>query len=223
VGTLFKVLKKSRACSGGDFDYRSYIDNKEAWTPPIEKPQACATGYHLTTQPWKWYQEGAVVYQAEGRGAHDVLANKIAYESIRILDEWSYFNGAFRRLEECISLYQDAPIVEINDRSSITITDKLTGDTYRDLHRWLRWSQELDSYDAVHDVVSDWLEREAESTSVTYEWLITLSFLLYINGYDSARIVMSRIKSFIAHVGFEKPYALIGTGYDFTTFVLAEV
>jgi uncharacterized protein YjbI with pentapeptide repeats len=54
-----------------------------AWSPKIEHPKMCKSGYHVTTKPWTLH--GALVHLVEVDRVHDQFNNKIVCASRRSL------------------------------------------------------------------------------------------------------------------------------------------
>lgn len=87
---LFKVLVNGRSCHGGDAEYPS----PGKWTTRIS-PSCCKSGWHLTSDPLRWWTPKASLWLAEGDG---LLAgdgsDKAAFERMRIVEQitrdWKY-------------------------------------------------------------------------------------------------------------------------------------
>jgi hypothetical protein len=79
---MFKVLVGGSACHGGSYKYPRI----GVWTPTV-KPMVCSTGYHLTSDPLKWWKPGAQLFVAEGRGDFDGERDKVAFASVRLVRE----------------------------------------------------------------------------------------------------------------------------------------
>ena len=58
---FFKVLVDNKSCHGGDYDYP--IIGK--WTPKIKDIKICESGYHLTTDPLRWWTPKSKLYLAK--------------------------------------------------------------------------------------------------------------------------------------------------------------
>ena len=90
---LFKVLKDGKSCHGGKYKYPP----PGKWTRKIAKKRCklCAEGYHLTSEPLRWYVKGGEVWTAEGDGlvAGD-NADKAVFQRVRLVervtDDWPY-------------------------------------------------------------------------------------------------------------------------------------
>ena len=80
-GLLFKVLVNGCACVCGN-RYKYPIHR---WTK-CTNPRICESGWHLTADPLRWWQPGAELYLAEGRGliAGDG-SDKAAFERVRLV------------------------------------------------------------------------------------------------------------------------------------------
>ena len=77
---LFKVLVNDAPCHGGAGSYPPPGE----WTEPISEPVCCSRGYHLTTDPLRWWKPKAALWVAEGRGPLDGDGeDKAAFSSVR--------------------------------------------------------------------------------------------------------------------------------------------
>lgn len=93
--TYYKVLLHGRSCHGGDYEYALPMQREDGtwepgeWMPEIKGPLAlCASGYHLTREPARWWLEGAECYVAEWDGEHvgdGDGGDKIAVRRCRLL------------------------------------------------------------------------------------------------------------------------------------------
>ena len=89
---FFKVLVDNKSCHGGDYDYP--IIGK--WTPKIKDIKICESGYHLTTDPLRWWKPKSKLYLAEGKSLvnSQVEQDKSCFEQVRLLEEvtkgWKY-------------------------------------------------------------------------------------------------------------------------------------
>ncbi len=87
---LFKVLVNGRSCHGGAAEYPPPGE----WTARIS-PSCCKSGWHLTSDPLRWWTAKASLWLAEGDG---LLAgdgsDKAAFERVRIVEQitrdWKY-------------------------------------------------------------------------------------------------------------------------------------
>ena len=88
--TLFKLTDaEGHGANGGSPVFRYPLPTGRrpgAWTEPVPGPVACERGYHLTTRPLN-YGKGRRLFVAEGRGAASARADKVAFESVRLLVE----------------------------------------------------------------------------------------------------------------------------------------
>ncbi len=87
---LFKVLVDGAPCHGGDGAYPPAGE----WTEP-RTPNCCSSGYHLTSDPLRWWRPKAALWLAEGRGPLDGDGtDKAAFESVQLVEEvtweWPY-------------------------------------------------------------------------------------------------------------------------------------
>lgn len=86
---LYKVLIKGRSCHGGDKKWSLPRGGKPGdWLelPEGEFPVCCECGFHLTTEPNKWFVLGASVFEAEGGGQKDSDgSDKTAFQRARLL------------------------------------------------------------------------------------------------------------------------------------------
>ena len=86
---LFKVLVGGRSCHGGDLVYPAAGE----WTDAVAGPRCCAAGYHLTSDPLRWWLPMAELWLAEGEGplAGDG-SDKAAFARVRLVErvtrEW---------------------------------------------------------------------------------------------------------------------------------------
>ena len=81
---LFKTLFNQKTCNGGNLFY-----TPQKWAPLITKLSMCNSGYHLTTNPFKWIDNANQVWEAEGKGKMLEQEDKVCFESVRILRELS--------------------------------------------------------------------------------------------------------------------------------------
>jgi len=115
---LFKVLKDGESCHGGDYKYPRI----RKWTP-LEKPQCCESGYHLTSDPLIWWIPGASLWLAEGKLPLSGDGNdKAAFTSVRLIQEitpeWPYLI-MFPRLRMFLAASQRA----IDEKADISWAD----------------------------------------------------------------------------------------------------
>ena len=88
---LYKVLKNGKSYNGGDFAYSLPRKRGKGWQPSDWHEcsgaiRVCSNGFHLTTEPWRWYEWGAQIYEAEGGGARDTNGDdKTAFQRVRLL------------------------------------------------------------------------------------------------------------------------------------------
>ena len=91
--TSIKVLRGGESWHGGDHKWSLPTQAADGtwtpggWTPPV-KPVVCSVGYHLTSEPARWWGEGDVAaYLAEYDGAVSAREgeDKIAVERCRLL------------------------------------------------------------------------------------------------------------------------------------------
>ena len=81
---LFKVLVDGAPCHGGDGKYPP----PKKWTPIVEEPECCHHGYHLTSDPLRWWKPRAALWLAEGRGPlHGDGSDKAAFAQVRLIEE----------------------------------------------------------------------------------------------------------------------------------------
>jgi hypothetical protein len=81
---LFKVLVDGAPCHGGDGKYPPL----KKWTPVVNKPSCCHQGYHLTSDPLRWWKPKAALWLAEGRGPlHGDGSDKAAFAQVRLIEE----------------------------------------------------------------------------------------------------------------------------------------
>ena len=78
---LYKVLLNNKSNNGGN---RTWKLGK--WTPKINDVKICEKGYHLTTKPYKWFNNlNCEVYEAEADKIIDIKDDKIVCSSARII------------------------------------------------------------------------------------------------------------------------------------------
>jgi len=87
---LFKVLVNGRSCHGGDAQYPL----PGQWTLPLN-PSCCKSGWHLTSDPLRWWVPQATLWLAEGDGLLDGDgSDKAAFERVRLVEQitrdWKY-------------------------------------------------------------------------------------------------------------------------------------
>lgn len=94
---LWKVLDNDYRSPHGnaDFAYELPKDGEPgAWTEPVTNPVACERGYHLTSRPTSWWVSGGRLFAAEARGVMRFHGDKVACESVRLVEEvtpeWQY-------------------------------------------------------------------------------------------------------------------------------------
>ena len=91
---LYKTLRNGRSWHGGEHEWSLPTQGAdETWTPgewtPRVTPRVCSEGWHLTTEPARWWSadEGVACYLAEHDGAvsRSEGEDKIACERVRLL------------------------------------------------------------------------------------------------------------------------------------------
>jgi hypothetical protein len=90
---LFKVLVNGKSCNGGNLQYPAI----GKWTEIIRNPKCCSSGYHLTTDPLRWWKPKAELYLAEGDGKiNGDDSDKACFERVRLVEritpEWKYIS-----------------------------------------------------------------------------------------------------------------------------------
>jgi hypothetical protein len=79
---LFKVLVDMKSCHGGDYTYKV-----GRWTPTTT-PKCCCEGWHLTSDPLRWWKPSARLYLAVGKGSlNGDGSDKAAFASVKIIEE----------------------------------------------------------------------------------------------------------------------------------------
>jgi len=90
---LYKVLLAGQSCNNGNHKWSLPTRGADGeWTPgawhEIPAPQkliACSVGFHLTTDPRKWWDEGKSVYLAETVGERtNFIGDKVAVRKVRL-------------------------------------------------------------------------------------------------------------------------------------------
>jgi hypothetical protein len=86
---LFKVLVDMKSCHGGEYTY-----TVGKWTPRIT-PSCYNSGWHVTSDPIKWWKPKAKIYLAVGDGAiNSDNIDKAAFERVKLIEEvtwdWKY-------------------------------------------------------------------------------------------------------------------------------------
>ena len=92
IPLLFKILVDGKPCHGGDGQYPPVGE----WTKPAgHHVQCCEWGYHLTSDPLRWWKPNATLWLAEpklpisGDGF-----DKAAFDAVRLVQEitrdWPY-------------------------------------------------------------------------------------------------------------------------------------
>ncbi len=87
---MYKILVDNKSCHGGNFDWTDYLPNggkPGKWTPKADTVCACESGWHTTSTPLAWYNPGAKLYEAEGRGTIESSGNKTSEAQIRLVRE----------------------------------------------------------------------------------------------------------------------------------------
>jgi hypothetical protein len=88
---LYKVLMGNKSYNGGDFQYslprkRGKGWQAGQWHEAKGNIEVCSNGFHLTTEPFRWYKWGADIYEAEGAGDWDADGDdKTAFRRVRLL------------------------------------------------------------------------------------------------------------------------------------------
>ena len=93
---LFKVLgADGKPCHGGYGKWHLPTDGKPGRWMAKRKPVCCESGYHLTSEPLRWYVRGARVFLAQGEGPISGDGDdKAAFSRARLIQEitrdWRY-------------------------------------------------------------------------------------------------------------------------------------
>ena len=87
---LFKILIDGKSCHGGNAEYPPIGE----WTEPIE-PYCCSTGWHLTSDPLRWWKPKSTLWLCEGElPIHGDGEDKAAFHRVRRIIEvthaWPY-------------------------------------------------------------------------------------------------------------------------------------
>jgi hypothetical protein len=87
---LFKVLIDGKSCHGGTLTYPPVGE----WTEPVT-PLCCQSGYHLTSDPLRWWTVNATLWLAEGNGIiNGDYSDKAAFGRVRLIEQvtesWPY-------------------------------------------------------------------------------------------------------------------------------------
>jgi len=87
---LFKILVDGKPCHGGNGEYPPIGE----WTERV-KPSCCGSGYHLTSDPLKWWVPLSTLWLAESDGAiNGDGQDKAAFERVRLIEQitwdWPY-------------------------------------------------------------------------------------------------------------------------------------
>src|SRR5579859_4989977 len=124
---LFKVLTDGKSCHGGTATWKLPKGDKPgAWMPSIAGSlKSCEIGYHLTTDPARWWIGGATLYEAEydGETVGDG-SDKIAARKARLLREvpWSdgqVFTEGQHRVSRGVSRASGSASVEASGSASV--------------------------------------------------------------------------------------------------------
>ena len=85
---LFKVLTREGKGTHQNFDYPLPTAKRPGkWTEPVN-PKTCVSGYHIVHRVTPWLPSDLFdIYTAEGRGGIDCAVDKVAFESIRLLEK----------------------------------------------------------------------------------------------------------------------------------------
>jgi hypothetical protein len=89
---LYKILVDGKSCHGGTMKWSLPKKKGKKWTPGewhehVGEVKICATGFHLTTEPFKWYKWGCTAYEAEAEGIESWENDKCACKRVRLLKE----------------------------------------------------------------------------------------------------------------------------------------
>ena len=87
---LFKVLVEGKPCNGGRGEYPPV----GVWSETIQ-PQCCRAGWHLTSDPLRWWRPRATLWLAEGQiPMHGDGSDKAAFSRVRLIEpitkDWEY-------------------------------------------------------------------------------------------------------------------------------------
>ena len=87
---LFKVLVDGKSCHGGNADYPPIGE----WTKPVE-PSCCSTGWHLTSDPLRWWKPKATLWLCEAEtpisgDGEDKAAFRRVRRIMEITHTWPY-------------------------------------------------------------------------------------------------------------------------------------
>ena len=123
---LFKVLVDRKPCYGGvPVEGDARYPKVGEWTQQ-KTPRCCESGWHLTTDPLRWWQPKATLWLAEGRGLiSGDGGDKAAFSSVRLVQQvtrrWRYL-CCFPRLRAFLAASQRSR----NSKADLTWAD-LTG------------------------------------------------------------------------------------------------
>lgn len=75
----FKVLKNGRSCHGGSFAWSLPADDKPGdWHEHTGELKLCSQGFHLTTNPGRWWLDGCRIYEVE----YERVLNKLTDDEL---------------------------------------------------------------------------------------------------------------------------------------------
>ena len=92
---LFKVLVDGKPCHGGDGAFEYPAAGKP--TPEVDAPRCCDSGYHLTSDPLRWWKPKAQLWLATVPDECEMNgdgSDKAAFSQVILLErvtrEWAY-------------------------------------------------------------------------------------------------------------------------------------
>ncbi len=127
---LYKILKDNQSCTAGSFDWTAYLphdDQPGEWTPVIDKPVMCESGYHGTNaRNIIKFIDGNQLWEVE---AVDPVWNddgqKFNSKSMRLVRQIEAYNDKTLRLFACWCVRQVWDLLtDERSRNAVEVSEK---------------------------------------------------------------------------------------------------